>query len=151
MKDTYKKQKLTGIEYLTNTATGEVIPFVVSSVEDRDFNFHKTWMKNLVTSLDEITNKKMSLAFWIIEHLDKENKLTYTQRQLSNETGISLDTVRITMKLLQQGEMPFLIKKHTGCYIVNPNVMFKGSHNARMGVMYDYSKCVCDNIKDKTE
>ena len=126
---TKKKQKFQGVQYLVDPNTGEAIPFAVSSVEDRDFNFTKTWMRNLITALDDITNKKMTLAFWIIDHLDKENKLTYTQRQMAEMTGISLDTVHTTMKLLQEGEVPFLKRKNQGCYIVNPDVMFKGSHN----------------------
>lgn len=156
MQTTKKKQKLTGVQYLIDPNSGEAIPFAVSSVEERDFNFHKTWMKNLIISLDEITNRKMELAFWIIEHLDKENKLTYTQRQLAEKTGISLDTVHITMKLLQEGDVPFLIRKNQGCYIVNPNVMFKGSHQARMGILYDYSQNISKNTvvpedEDKAE
>lgn len=144
---TKTKQKFQGVQYLVDPNTGEAIPFAVSSVEDRDFNFTKTWMRNLITALDDITNKKMTLAFWIIDHLDKENKLTYTQRQMAEMTGISLDTVHTTMKLLQEGEVPFLKRKNQGCYIVNPDVMSKGSHNARMGILYDYSQAAYEDSK----
>ncbi len=147
---TSKKQKiLKGVEYFINKDTGEEIPFVVQSVEDRDFNFHKVWLRNVVTAFQEITNKKMVLAFWIIEHLNKENQLVMPIRQIAEETGISHKTVGMTISALQKGECPFLVKVQSGVYMVNPDVIYKGSHSNRMGILYDYSKSVTG--KSKTE
>ena len=147
---TSKKQKIVGTQEYINPQTGEIVPMIITSIEDRDFNFHKMWLNNLIMSLDEITNKKMELAFWIIEHLNKENQLIMTQRKIADLSGVSFGTVCETMKLLQQGEVPFLIKINSGAYQVNPNVIWKGSHNARMGVVFDYSNSVAEaKEKDK--
>lgn len=145
VKTTSKKQKLIGTQEYVNQNTGEVVPMIVTSIEDRDFNFHKMWLNNLIMSLDEITNRKMELAFWIIENLNKENQLVMTQRKIADKTGISIKTVSETMRLLQQGEIPFLVKINSGAYQVNPDVIWKGSHTSRMGIVFDYSKSVCDN------
>ena len=64
-------------------AQGEAIPMQMISVEERDFNFHKVWLQNLVQGIDEIANQKLRLAFWIIENLNKENQLIMTQRQIA--------------------------------------------------------------------
>lgn len=138
MQQTSKKQKLIGIQEYVNVNTGEIVPMQIVSVEDRDFNFHKVWLQHLVNSLEGISNQKLRLAFWIIENLDKENQLIMTQRTISEKSGISLDTVSKTMKTLQKGNPAFLIKINSGAYKVNPDVIWKGSHSKRMGVVFNY-------------
>lgn len=133
------KQKVIGFKTLQDIDTQEEIPVQLIEVEERDFNFHKVWLKHLITALDEINSKKQKLAFWILDNLDRENQLTLTLRQIAEQSGISLPTVTRTMKLLQEGDMPLLIRKNSGCYVVNPNIIFKGSHNNRMAVLYNYN------------
>lgn len=140
MNTTSKKQKVIGVQPFINPYTNEAVPMQVVSVEERDFNFHKVWLQHLVNSLDGISNQRLRLAFWIIENLNKENQLVMTQRAISEKSGISLDTVSKTMKALQEGDPAFLIKINSGAYMVNPNVIWKGSHGSRMGVVFDYVK-----------
>ena len=65
-----------------------------------------------------------------------------TQRVIAEKSGISLYTVINTMKALQEGNPAFLVKINSGAYQVNPDIVWKGSHNARMGIIFDYS----DNV-----
>lgn len=133
---TTKKVKYIGTEKYINAKTGEVEEFQVTNIEDRDFNFTKVWMRNFISTLDIVGNQKTKLAFWVIDNLDKENKLCYTYRQIADKTGMSLDTVRITMKLLQNAD--FLRKFNNGTYIVNPDISFKGTRNGRLNVLNQY-------------
>ncbi len=149
MKTTTKVQKFTRTKTYTDNETGEVIPVVESKVEQRDFNFHKLWLQNMITSMTDITNKKMQLAFWIIEHLNRENQLVYTQRQMAEATGLSRDTVRLTMASLVKSD--FLRRINTGCYMVNPNIVFKGTVGARMGLVFDYSGCDAEKPRTASE
>lgn len=139
---TSKKQKFIGYKELQDPETGEIYPMQMNVIEDRDFNFHKVWLQNLIMSMDSIANQKLKLAFWIIDNLNKENMLVMTQRVIAEKTGISLPTVSKTIKLLcepvDEDSLPFLQKVNSGAYRVNPNVLFKGSHNNRMGVCYQY-------------
>lgn len=158
---TTKKVKFKGTESFVNTKTGEIIEMQVTDIEDRDFNFHKLWLKNIINTLDLVGNQKTRLAFWIIEHLDKENQLTYTYRQICEEyskqegQSISLDTVTRTMKILLDSD--FMRKKNSGCYIVNPDVIYKGTRTGRLNVLNQYhsaEKVVLskeDRIKHLTE
>ena len=143
---TTKKQVFVGMKELVDSETGEVIPVQLKQVEDRDFNFHKIWLQMFINGLDKIANKKMKLAFWIIDNLDKENKLCFTFRRMSEATGLSLDTVMKTMKELQEVDPPFLKKLQSGIYVVNPDILYKGGHRGRMGVIYQFSE-----IHDKTK
>lgn len=134
---TQKKMKVVGTQQFINVQTGEVEDFQVTSIEERDFNFHKVWMKNFINTLDLVGNQKTKLCFWIIDNLDKENQLCMTYRQISEKTSISLETVRITMKLLLEAD--FLRKVNMGCYVVNPDVLFKGSRSGRLNVLNTYT------------
>lgn len=135
---TTKKQKFVGSKSFCDMETGEIIPMQMVQVEDRDFNFHKVWLQNLVMSLEGISNQRLKLAFWILEHLDKENKLVMTQRAIAEGSGMSLATVVRTMKALQEGKPAFLQKINSGAYRVNPQVIWKGSYSNRMGVCFSY-------------
>lgn len=112
--------------------------FQYKTIEDRDFNFHKVWLEHIISSLDLIGNQKTRLAFWIIDNLDKENKLTMTYRQIAEKSGISLDTVRVTMKSLMDSN--FLERINQGAYRVNPDVVFKGTRSGRLNVLYQYNE-----------
>ena len=135
---TTKKQKFVGTKMLVDPETNEAYPMQLNVLEDRDFNFHKVWLQHLVNSLDGISNQRLRLAFWIIDHLDKENKLTMTQRYIAEKSGMSYQTVSRTMRALQEGKPAFLVKINSGAYRVNPDVIWKGSHSNRMGILYEY-------------
>lgn len=146
-KQTSKKVKVVGTQQYINATDGTVEDFQVMRIEERDFNFHKIWLEHIVNSLDLIGNQKTRLAFWIIEHLDKENKLTMTYRQIAEKSGISLDTVRVTMKSLMDSN--FIERINQGAYRVNPDVIFKGGKTDRMNVLYQYQNVKKnENIND---
>lgn len=146
-----KRVKVVGNTQYINPRTGEIEDFQLIDIEDRDFNFHKIWLSAIIQSLDIIGNQKTRLAFWIIEHLDSENKLVLTQRQIAQKSHISLKTVTETMGILQ--DSGFLQKINIGAYRVNPDVIFKGRYTTRMGILLQYHQTDMDNRKDtdKTE
>lgn len=146
-----KKVKVVGSADYLNPRTGEIENFQVIRMEDRDFNFHKIWLSAIINSLDIIGNQKTRLAFWIIEHLDSNNQLVMTQRQISKKSGISLRTVTDTLGILQDSK--FLQRINVGAYRVNPDVLFKGNHGHRLSILLQYQQTNEDNRKDsdKTE
>ena len=79
-KTTSKKVKYKGVQSFINASTGEVQEFVVTDIEDRDFNFTKVWMRNFVNQLEIIGNQKTKICFWIIDNLNKENEIAMTYR-----------------------------------------------------------------------
>lgn len=137
---TSKKSKFVGVKILIDPKTNEEYPMQMNQIEDRDFNFHKLWLKNFIYGIRHLSNQRLEVAFWIIEHLDENNILIATQRKIAKETGISLNTVSIAMTTLQAEEPPFLIQIQQGVYKVNPDIIFKGSHAKRMGVCFEYKE-----------
>ena len=132
------KVKFVGTKKFIDAETGEIHTMNVVSIEERDCNFHKLWLRHIIDSFDLIGNQKTRLCFWIIENLDRENKLVYTYSQIAEKTGISLFTVKQTMKILLDSN--FLTKRNAGCYVVNPNVIFKGGRTDRLNVLFQYNK-----------
>ena len=135
---TSKKVKYVGVQKFINADTGEVEEFSVNNIEERDFNFSKVWMKNFIMTLDLVGNQKTRLAMWIIDNLNRDNQLICTFRRMSEQTGLSLDTVRLTMKILQEAD--FLRKIGNGVYVVNPNTYFKGTRQARLNILNQYQE-----------
>ena len=146
---TSKRVKVIGHEQWKNPHTGEVEDFQVVRTEDRDFNFHKVWLQSIINSIDLIGNQKTKLAFWIIDNLNKkENQLIMTYRQIAKKSGISLDTVRVTMKALMDSN--FIRKINNGAYCVNPDVLFKGTRTGRLNVLLQYQALDWQSENDKT-
>lgn len=133
---TQKKVKVIGHQDYINATTGELERMQVTNIEERDFNFNKVWMRNFISTIDMIGDKKTRLCFWIIDHLNKENELGLNYRQIANETGYSLETVRLTMQRLKDSD--FIVKVGT-VYKVNPNVVFKGTRGARLNILQQYN------------
>lgn len=144
---TSKKVKFVGTEQFINTATGELTEMQVTSIEDRDFNFTKIWMKNFIATMDIVGNQKTRFCYWIIDHLNRDNILIGTQRKLSEKSGISLQTVNLTMKLLMDAD--FLRKQSSGVYIVNPDIVFKGTKAKRMNILNEYSQAERIEMSDE--
>lgn len=136
MSTTRKMVKVVGTETYIKQDTGELREMQVIDIEERDANFHKLWLGHILQSIDLIGNQKTRLAFWILDHLDSNNLLIMTQRQIADKTGIARGTITTTLKALIDSN--FLIMRQAGVYQVNPDVLFKGGKNARMNVLLQY-------------
>lgn len=146
---TSKKVKFVGTQSYINADTGEIIDMQVSQIEERDFNFMKVWMTNFIAALEIVGNKKTKLCYWIIDNINKENMLIGTLRQISERTNISLETVRITMDILQDAD--FLRRKSQGVYMINPDMVFKGGRGNRLNILNQYNSSPKIELSDEAK
>ena len=144
-KTTRKKVKIINTETYIRQSDGTIEDMQVISIEERDFNFHKIWLEHILSSIDIIGNQKTKLAFWIMNNLDKENRLIMTQRTIAEKTGMSTKTVTETLKALISSN--FLQKVQSGVYRVNPDIVFKGGKNDRINVLLQYRETDETQIK----
>jgi len=133
---TQKKIKVIGTQEYINASTGELVEMQVTDIEERDFNFHKLWLRNFIATLDIIGNQKTKLCFWIIDHLDRENKLCFTQRQIADMSGVGIKTVNLTMQILTKAD--FLRKVNQSVMMINPNIIYKGRRQSRVNMLNIY-------------
>lgn len=138
MRRTTKKTKVIGTETYINESTGELKEMQVITVEDRDFNFEKLWLSNILDAIEDLGNQKIKLAFWIISRRNSDNLFIMTQREIAKQTGMALQTVNDTLKILTENDI--LRKVQIGVYQVNPKVIFKGSRCNRLNVLIEYSE-----------
>lgn len=136
-KQTRKKVKFLGTQKFFDEK-GEIHEMQVTDIEERDANFHKIWLGHLLESLDMIGNKKLKVAMFIMNELNKENQFIGTHRYIAEKTNISLPTITETMRVLQESN--FLIKVRNGFYRANPDVIFKGGKTDRMNVLLRYTE-----------
>ena len=134
---TTKKVKVQGQQKYVNQATGEVEDFQVISMEDRDFNFHKLWLGHIIMSLDLIGNEKIKVLTYLLESANRDNIILGTQRGIAQAVGVSVPTVNATLKALTESNL--LKKNQSGVYILNPDVIFKGTHLSRLNVLLQYT------------
>ena len=62
------------------------------------------------------------------------------------QTNISLQTVSVTMKALQDAN--FLRRSMNGVYTINPDIVFKGSKTARLNILNRYQEL---DVNEKPE
>ena len=97
---------------------------MVTTIEERDFNFTKVWLQSFLPQLRLIGNKKIDVCMWIIEHLNRDNQLIATYKQIAEATDASMDTVSKTMQCLVDNN--FMRRESLGCYRINPDITLQG-------------------------
>ena len=135
-KTTSKKVQYCGTQTWINKDTGECEEFEVTKIQERDFNFTKVFMENFLMDLDSLGNKKLKVAIHICENINKEGYFIGTISQICKKTGFSDKTVRTTIKSLI--DCKFMKRVTPGCYLINADHLFKGSHSQRMNVLKQY-------------
>ena len=133
------KTRVIGTQQYVNVNTGELREMqVIESTEDnKDFNFHKLFMRDFIRAIDIVSNKKTKICYWIIDNINKDNQLLYSYRQISEITGISYSVVAETVKALLDADF---LRKHGKVLIVNPDIIFKGSAIGRANILHTYSQ-----------
>ena len=133
------KTRVIGTQQYVNVNTGELREMqVIESTEDnKDFNFHKLFMRDFIRGIDIVSNKKTKICYWIIDNINKDNQLLYSYRQISEITGISYSVVAETVKALLDADF---LRKHGKVLIVNPDIIFKGSAIRRANILHTYSQ-----------
>jgi DNA-binding Lrp family transcriptional regulator len=143
-KSTSKKTRVIGNQQYVNASTGEVEHFQVISIEERDANFQKIWLGHVLAAVDELSNAKMKLLFFLLEESSKlENIIVMTIREIAAKTGFSLQTVVSTLGALEKHD---IIRRKTGVIMLNPGVIFRGTYGKRMNVLFKYGQF--EDLKD---
>lgn len=139
-----KKQVSFGSETIYRIdENGEYQPLEASVIDEEwneevDINFDKIWLSSVFEALEQVGNKKMTVASYILNNRDKNtNYLIKTQREIAQECGVSKQTVTATLKALEEADL--LVGK-SGIYQINPEKLARGKHNKRMAILRIYSQ-----------
>lgn len=86
--------------------------------------FAITYLTTIIQMIESIGNKKMHVVKYILGHMDSNNKLSETVREISAGSGCSLQTVNDTLKILEQCG---IIARKTGTVMLSPKLIHKGN------------------------
>lgn len=137
--NTFKKLKVIGEQEYINRNTGEIVPMQVMEIEDRDANFSKIWIAHILDAIEEIGSAKMKVLMHLIKKRQTaDNSIIATQEQIANDCNVSKRTVQDTLKALEKHKVLARHRAVKGVYMLNPNVLFQGTHNKRMNVLIKY-------------
>lgn len=116
---------------LVDQDTGEVIE--VDQITKRALGqkqFWKIYLMDFLQVLGGFEYKQLDVLIYILEHTEvANNTFIGTYRSLEKSVGVSYDTVRRTITLLQG--KGFLKKVSNGVYQVSPTIMMKGSEHKK--------------------
>lgn len=149
MATTRKAARVVGTQQYLNTTTGEIEEFQVVEIEERDANFQKIWVGHILSAIDEISNAKMKLLFFLIQEAVRlENIIPMTADEISQKSGVSKATVVRTLQALEKHN---IVKRKTGIVMLNPNVIFKGGYGKRMNVLMRYHSLFEEEQTESTQ
>jgi len=117
--------------------TGEELSVCVSIATTKDNNFHKVWLEDYAKIMAELGGAKITVFSHIVKNINPiSNEFGGTNREIAEDTGVSLSIVNQTIQDLIR--MGFMNKKRVACYVINPNILLKGTHGKRMGLLRIY-------------
>lgn len=121
-----------------NQQTGEIIETqtLTKEVADVDIGFEKLWIGHILETIDTVGNVKVKVLFWLLKNKDQYNMVKATIDTIAAKTGASRATVGSLMTALRRADVVRL--EYGGRWLINPGVMFRGSHNKRMNVLIRY-------------
>lgn len=86
--------------------------------------FAITYLSTIIQMIESIGNKKMQVVKYLLGKMDTNNKLVETVREISQNSGCSLQTVNDTLKIL---ESCGIVARKTGCVMLSPKLVHKGN------------------------
>ena len=129
--------------YRFDEETGEMIALPATIIVEEyneavDVGWDKIWLGEVLQALEQVGNKKLKVASYIINNRDKRtNYLLQTQEEMAVACSVSKPTVNQTMQALEKAG---LISYKAGIYQVNPNGIMNGGHNHRMAILRIWEK-----------
>ena len=116
------------------------LDMIVKKVDRLD---HVGWRRivlaDLLSALDQIGNQKIKVLDCLIANMGSDNTIYLNQREIAKISGVSLQTVNITIQALQDSN---LLKKIKHKYILNTQIVASfGSkeRNTALCIQYDFT------------
>jgi hypothetical protein len=130
--------------------TGEIkivdTPFLADNAvtKIRRGGFEITYLAYFCDLFDKLGGQKYKVFKYIIENKNSDNQLIITMRELAEKTKTSLETVRQTIKLLQEKD---LITTRVGSIMISPMLAHKGDDRKEAYLMRKFEEFSPDEIE----
>ncbi len=125
---------------LVNVDTGEQI--VATQVYKTVYGSQQYWkcfMSDFLRVLGVVGNKQLDVLIHILDNTSPlDNTFHGTYKTIQQATGISQMTISRVMPRLQ--ELGYVKMLHYGCWMVNPQLLVKGSEEHRKLLLVEYHR-----------
>ena len=136
-KTTRRKMKIVGKQAYIDQETGEMNEVQVIDIEERDANFHKIWLQDILNVLDSFGNKKILVLTHLLKNMrNEDNSVSGSYREIAENCKVSLPTVNNVMRELLDSNV--LKKVSSATYVFNPNLILRGSADKRKNLIIRY-------------
>ena len=123
---------------LADVDSGEIV--VVDQIIKRAYstkNFWKCYLMDFLAVLGILDSKQVDVFIYIVEHTNPHTNIFIgTYDKITKEVGVCRQTIAKIMKKLQ--ENGFIRKVQNGVWLVNPNILMKGSEKKRQILLNYY-------------
>ena len=140
------KTKYMGSKELVDPKTGEVIQcdLIQQDVNGRR-NFYIAYMYNVLKLFDVLGGQKFKVVEFIINNMNSDNQVLMTIKELSDKSGISLSTVKRTIKLLEENNL--LVRK-IGVIMLNPKLFNNKKNYQEQYMLVKYNQIKNESNND---
>ena len=127
-----------GSQRLIDEQSGEVIEVDKLYRKQTSGNFHKAYIIQLISMMDMIGGQKFKVVNYILDNIHwSNNTLMGTTREIAKATNTSLQTVTITLKTLEEGN---IIKRRTGALMLNPELLMRGDDQKQKYLLLEFGQ-----------
>lgn len=120
-----------------NQETGESIQVLESTKQlQSDSDWKKAFVGRILYEVDELANNNMKLLLWLMDNMDRQNRIIEIYKTISEKSGIPLISVKRSMKSLLDSNI--IIKVQTGVYMLNPSLIASVSSDKRFNLLTRY-------------
>ena len=100
-------------------------------------NFWKVYLMDFLTVLGIIDSKQLDVFIYIAENTNQStNQFIGTYNKIAKDVNVSRPTIAKLMKKLQDNK--FIKKVQNGVWLVNPNILMRGSDKKRQILLSYY-------------
>ena len=100
-------------------------------------NFWKVYLMDFLTVLGIIDSKQLDVFIYIVENTNQStNQFIGTYDKIAKDVNVSRPTIAKLMKKLQGNK--FIKKVQNGVWLVNPNILMRGSDKKRQILLSYY-------------
>lgn len=103
----------------------------------RDTGFYKVFLKEFTRCIEKIGNKKIKIFCWVVNNIGRDNRFSYTYRQIASKTNTSYSVVAETMRMLLDIDF---FRKEGKVLMINPDILFKGTYRRRNVIRVQYNR-----------
>jgi hypothetical protein len=125
-----------GTKKFIDVETGEEIEVQTVYQESADVNFEKIWLTQLMLGIEKLGNKRTAVFSYLLKNRIRSNNMVpKTLMEIVKDTKVSYPTVFTAIKLLEELD---LVTRKVGRIYLQPGMIYKGTHDNRMRVMYEF-------------